>query len=198
MHLRSRRVDSSTDQQVDPDKISVEPRLGYFQKPGYFTPITKMTWIPHRSIAIGSSSFLYAVPFLWGAMPTYLLQAFLSFGSDYVMIGKDSWFHPCDRMLALFNSMLIVTSAFWAIEWWEVLLLVLATYTQYAFSVWAIKKRRWKVFQVAHTLWHIVGSGSIAYVVINGCGWRTSFSLTCERKWVGGLYCNCLGLSKYP
>ena len=165
---------------------------GYFSRPGYLSPITKMKWIPRPSPAVGLSSFLYALPAIWGAWPMYLLQAPLSFMSDYVMIGKDSWFHPVDRVVALSNAILTIVSAFSAIAWWQVLLFIFVTFTAYGFSVWAITEQNFNLFRVAHTLWHIFSSFSIAYVTTQACGWQTSFSPTCERKWVGLLYCNCL------
>ena len=98
-----------------------------------------------------------------------------------------------DRVVALSNSILTIVSAFWAIEWWEVLLLVVATYTNYFASVFYMKKKNFEGYQIAHTLWHIIGSASISYVTANACGAQTSFSPACRRQWVGGLYCNCFG-----
>ena len=53
-------------------------RASYFSRPGYFSPITKMQWVPRRSAWIGATSFCYGVPFLWGAWPSYLVQVALS------------------------------------------------------------------------------------------------------------------------
>lgn len=167
---------------------------GYFDRPGYFSPVTKMKWIPRRSLWIGATCFGYALPAIWGLWPLYLLQVPISFMSDYVNTGKDSWFHPADRVLALFNSVFTIVSAFWAISWWEVCLLTIATFTNYGCSVYCIKRQHFAGYKLAHSLWHIVGSVSIAYVTANACGVSTSFSSSCERKWVGGLLCSCMKL----
>ena len=108
------------------------------------------------------------------------------------MAGQNSWFHPADRVLALGNSLFSIVTAFWAISWWEVLLLIIATFTNYGFSVYFMKMRNFTGYEVAHTLWHITGGASLSYVTAHACGFSTSFSSTCEPRWVGTLYCNCL------
>lgn len=157
----------------------------------YFSPQTKMGWIPRRSIPIAATSFCYALPFLWGAWPMYVLQVVPSFMSDYVMIGRESYWHPIDRSLALFNSIFTITTAFWAIEWWEVLLLALATYSNYFASVYFTRHKNFLGFEISHTIWHLVGSASISYVTVHACGYQTSWGRGCKQEWVGGLYCNC-------
>lgn len=163
---------------------------GYFQRPGYFSPITNMSWIlPRRSLLVGVTSFCYSVPFLWGAWSLHLIQNVASFMSDYVMTGKTSWFHPIDRVLALSNSIITITVGFIALPWWTMVLLILATYTNYFLSVVCIRKQHYRGYELAHTLWHLVGSASIAYIMFHACG--SSFSPTCIRTWVGPLFCNC-------
>ena len=53
-----------------------------------------------RSLMVGLTSFCYVASFPWGGWSLWLLQAFLSFMSDYVYIGHDSRFHVLDRLLA--------------------------------------------------------------------------------------------------
>lgn len=108
------------------------------------------------------------------------------------MTGRRSWFHPADRVLATINSVFTVVSAFWAIAWWQVLLLVVATFSSYGVSVFCIRKRHFEGYVWAHTCWHVIGSMSMLYVMGNGCGWQTSFAPTCVPKRLGMLYCNCL------
>ena len=159
--------------------------------PGFFRPETKMSWIPYRPRTVGASSFCYAVPFFWGAWPLYPLQVVCSFMSDYVMTGRDSYWHPVDRTLATFNSMYIFANAFWIIPWWQVLLLTTATFANYAISVYCIKKKRFGGYIVAHTLWHVAGGASISFLMASACG-PSIFSDDCEAKFVGGIYCNCI------
>ena len=189
MVLRSRSPMSGVPVPVADMEVSVPPPS---RCPMFFSPKTKLQWIPRRSLCIGVTSFCYAAPFVWGAWPLYLLQALPSFMSDFVMTGKDSWWHPADRTLAISNSILTVISAFWAIQWWGVPLLVIATYINYGLSVFFIRNKNFSGYEIAHTLWHLVGSASISYVVSNGCGPSPFWADGCERKWVGGLYCNCL------
>lgn len=151
-----------------------------------------MAWIPRRSIAIGLTSFCYAAPFVWGAWPLYLLQVASSFMSDFVKTGRDSAWHPMDRTLAMINSFVTIHSAFWAIQWWEILCLVFLTYSNYAASVYCIGQRDFTKYEIFHSLWHLTGAASITYVAANGCGYQTSWGEDCSQRWVGLLYCNCL------
>ena len=118
----------------------------------FFSPVTKMKWIPHRSHVLGSTCFLYGIPFAWGAWPLFLLQVIPSFMSDYVKTGQDSYWHPIDRSLALFNSVLTIVSAFWVVTWWEALLLILLTFTNYFASVYFIRSRNFRNYIIAHSM----------------------------------------------
>ena len=81
---------------------------------------TKLDWIPERSLMVGLTSFCYVASFPWGGWSLWLLQAFLSFMSDYVYIGHDSRFHVLDRLLASAQCAMFVALAAWTgIRWYE-------------------------------------------------------------------------------
>lgn len=156
---------------------------------GFFRPETKMTWLPYKPLVVGVSCFCYGVPFFWGAWPLYPLQVVCSFMSDYVMTGRDSYWHPLDRTLATFNTVYVIVNAFWVVPWWHVLLLAVATLSNYAASLHFIKKRHVRGYVVAHTLWHVTGGASISYLMASACG--PSIVSDCDSKRVAGLYCGC-------
>ncbi len=163
----------------------------YYSYKIFFTKETKFKWITRRSIPVGATSFCYLIPFIWGGCPMYVIQCIPSFMSDYIFLKNDSYWHPIDRSLALINSIFTITTAFWVIKWWEVLILVFATYCNYFSSLYFISKKNMIGFEVSHTIWHVLGSLSISYVTMTACGYQTSWGEGCYTKWVGLLYCNC-------
>jgi hypothetical protein len=162
------------------------PRVAVF-----FSPKTKMGWLPYRSRMIGVSCLLYGVPFTWGGWPMFLMQMVCSLMSDYVMTGRDSYWHPTDRTLATLNSAFFVVNSCFVIPWWQIVLLSVGTFGSYFASVNFIKNQHFDGYRIAHTLWHVTGSASISYIMATACG-PSIFSERCERKVVGLLFCNCI------
>ena len=159
-----------------------------------FSPISKLHWLPYQSKLIGASCFLYGVPFVWGAWPLYLAQVVCSLMSDYWYTGRDSYWHPIDRTLATLNSAYVIGNGFLVIPWWQVILLVIGTFSCYGLSLHFMKRKHMDGYRIAHTLWHLAGSASISYLMASACG-PSILSERCERKVVGTLYCNCIGTS---
>lgn len=149
---------------------------------------TKLDWIPGRSLMVGLTSFCYVASFPWGGWSLWLLQAFLSFMSDYVYIGHDSRFHVLDRLLASAQCAIFVALAVWTgLRWYEAASLVLA-FTGYFAGRLAIEKRDFRVFCIGHTIWHI-SSLALVSVLARNCDFI--FDDACAVKRVGILWCDC-------
>ena len=150
---------------------------------------------------VGYSAIFYFLPFVWSAWPVFLLTVPLSFMSDYVKTGRDSWWHPADRTLASFNSIHAITLTFTVLPRWLAALFIFAVYPCcYGLSVSSIRRRHFYGYVVGHTLWHVVGGLCGAYVTYTACGPVSSFSDGCVEKYVtstllGGrpiFYCGCV------
>lgn len=147
-----------------------------------------MKWMRSRSIAVGVTSVCYGASFPWGGWSPWLLQVFLSFMSDYVYTGRDSWVHVMDRLFASFHSIYFVSFAFaTSARWWEILGLVF-TFSFYFLSVYAIQSRNELLYRVGHTGWHL-GSLNLVSVFRRNCDfiWKPQ----CQRRWVLFVFCDC-------
>merc|ERR1712226_1779084 len=102
---------------------------------------------------------------MYGGGLLFILQAIFSWQSDYVMTGKDSYWHVADRFLAMLHALFFVTLAFAVLYIWEALLLVLLTFGFYFASARAIAQENVYIYARAHTLWHVFGSLSVLYVL---------------------------------
>jgi hypothetical protein len=154
--------------------------------PRYFSPRTKLRWIPYQSTIIGASSFLYLAPFLYGAWGMWPLQALLSFMSDYVATGRDSWWHVADRCLAATLSVFMIcivllqAVAAGAIPPWVAVFLVVSSFSCYGVSGRAMARRDFPAYVAAHTAWHVVSSLCNVYVMSNVC--EASLEATCASR----------------
>lgn len=157
----------------------------------FFSPKTKMSWIPYKSKIIGISSFLYAIPFIWGAWPIYILQAFSSFMSDFVMTGNDSYWHPFDRLLATLNTIYVIGNSVLIIPVYYSITLTICSLSCYFVSTRFIKREYMKGYVFFHTLWHVTSSASISYVMYSACG-TPIFNDDCKSKNIGFIMCNCI------
>ena len=132
----------------------------------FFSPKTKLEWLPRKSMVVGASSFLYCLPFFWGGWIFWPIQALFSFMSDYVMTGRDSWWHPADRCLATGLTIFIIPwVAAPAIGWPQTIAGCTIVFTAYGLSVRAMARRRFREYEIAHSAWHISGSLAICYVM---------------------------------
>ena len=167
-----------------------------FTLSGMLSPRTKMGWLRglRLPISFAASSFAYAVPALWGLWLAWPLQAFLSFMSDYYATGRDSWWHVADRCCARVLSVAMVCWAVISIGWVQAGALSVASFGFYALSVRAIGRRDFDAYVRMHTLWHVVGGASNAYVMSSICDWSAGAACT-QREWVDLLTlfrCRCI------
>lgn len=162
---------------IDPLGSRTHPRcplvvvLGIFLKPACTGN--------RRDIFVGGSSFLYAVPVLLGAPPTYVLQAVVSFCSDYLFTGLTSRFHLVDRWMASLHTIHAVLLAAGALPgqegvpvlpMWAVVVLTTATMFCFAMSKRCVAEKDFGSYRLWHTLWHVVGPASMVLIFYRYCG----------------------------
>ena len=110
--------------------------------------------------------------------------------SDYIMTGKDSWWHPIDRCVATFNVIYVSAIALAHISLFEVVVLDAVCLSCYAASVHSLRLRLFPRYVVMHSLWHLTGGMASAYLTSRACDF--SFGATCAPRYVTGLYCGCV------
>lgn len=157
---------------------------------GLLNPKSSLKWIPCRSHTVGLSCMFYVLPGLWGLWPVFFLQALCSLMSDYIMTGKDSWWHPIDRCLASFNVLFISAFALFHISWVEVAVLDATCLSFYALSTRSLRSKNFERYVVMHSLWHLAGGMASAYLTARACDF--SFGAACEPRFVSGLHCGCM------
>ena len=85
---------------IDKEEKGCDGYASFYGSGPLCSPKSGMRWLRSRSIFVGGTSFCYAASYPWGAWSPWLLQVFLSFMSDCVVTGRDSYFHAFDRILA--------------------------------------------------------------------------------------------------
>ena len=154
------------------------------------SPCTGLGWLPYRSKMVGATSFCYALAFLWGGWPVFLAQAIFSFMSDFVFTGRDSHWHPADRLLATSNVFFIVPLWLLSEFPWSEAVATAITFTGYFVAVrFGIKRRRADIYAIGHTAWHLFGGISIASFTRRVCDF--SWAPSCQPRRFHYLYCSC-------
>lgn len=152
------------------------------------SPQTKMEWVPSRSAIVGITSFCYLASYPWGAWAPWLLQTFLSFMSDYVLIGSSSYFHVFDRIFALTQSFVFVAFALsTGLRWYEAGGCAIA-FAGYAIGKLGIARQNFHLFRLGHTTWHL-GSLTLVSVMSRNCDFV--FHHNCKPRRVMMIWCDC-------
>lgn len=160
------------------------------------SPETKLAWLRHRPRTVGITSFCYALPFLWGGWPLWLVQAYLSFQSDYVLTGRRSWFHVADRVLASSQVVLFLTLSAITDPPVHEVVAAAAALAAYALSCHGIRIRKERTYVLGHTAWHAIGSAGLVATSARHC--ELSLLPTCDaRRWFAVLPCACGQLYVY-
>lgn len=151
---------------------------------------TKLDWLSRRSLAVGLTSFCYVWPFAWGGWPLWLVQAFLSFQSDFVHTGRDSWYHVADRTLASVQTVLFIALCALTRPPWHEVLAAVGALGAYALGLHGIRTRREQTYVVGHTAWHLIGGCGLVAAASRHCD--PTFAPDCDaaRRFVV-LRCEC-------
>ena len=136
---------------------------------------SSLSWGHKPSPWIGASCFLFLLPiplFLRACCP---FSAFIlgcvtvsSYMSDHVFTGLESWAHTADRVLApmAFTSCLYSICYYYGL-WWAAL--SLAALKCHVLANYHSKNGNYDQFVKWHSLWHLVGVGTIlACFAVNG------------------------------
>lgn len=160
------------------------------------SPETKLDWLTHRPWSVGITSLCYALPFLWGGWPLWLVQAYLSMQSDYVLTGRRSWFHVADRVLASTQVVLFLTLSAITDPPVHEVVAAAAALAAYALSCYGIRIRKERTYVLGHTAWHVFGGVGLVATSARHC--ELSLLPTCDaRRWFAVLPCACGQLYVY-
>lgn len=122
---------------------------------------TKIFWNNPQSSA-GISSLLFIIPAIIHKSPLLYGLTYCSFLSDYVNIGKKSYWHIIDRNYSLLLSSYVIYINYFKIKYGIVSSLInnslLFVFCIHLFTKYCIKIQNKCLFDICHTIWHIIGS----------------------------------------
>jgi len=133
---------------------------------------TSLPWRNRRSLILGMSCLCYLFPAVYVCVKgklkstiAWILQAVVSFLSDFVYSGVNSVSHALDRWLAVGMTLYMVWLAYTAIST-AFALTVLLPLTCMFFSKRAIHVS-FEHYVMWHTLWHVTGSALVVSTYYN-------------------------------
>ena len=147
---------------------------------------TKILWKNPKSCA-GISSLLFIIPAILHNNPIFYILTICSFLSDYIYIGKRSNWHIIDRSYSTCIISYIIYNNHYKLNYFIIKLLVnlslCAIFFIHLFTKYTIKIQNKCLFDISHTIWHILGSFYFVIYYNLEYTYLTIQKLSCETNY---------------